>query len=110
MDESVREDVFNSSLVSILVKVRVRSINLYDFDSDISSLEILIKGRFECSERWVNLLDDTIFMYVYCLFCSDSSLFVNFNCSVGEYRGLVWVIFNDSISNDYLELKNDDRE
>ena len=35
---------------------------------------------------------------------------MNFNCSAEEHRGPVWVTFNDSGSNDYVESKNDDRE
>ena len=110
MDESVGEDVFNPSLASTPVKVRTWCINLHDSDSDTSSLETPTKRRPECSERWVNLLDDTTSMCVHCSFCSDSSPSVNFNCSAGEHRGPVWVTFNDSTSNDYLELKNDNRE
>ena len=35
---------------------------------------------------------------------------MNFNCSAEENRGPVWVTFNDSGSNDYVESKNDDLE
>ena len=110
MDDSLGKDVFEPGLASTPVKARARCINLYDSESDKSTLETPTKRRPECSERWVNLLDDTTSTCAHYSFCSDSSPSVNFNCSAEEHRGPVWVTFNDSGSNDYVETKNDDRE
>ena len=108
MDDSVGKDLLQPGLAGTPVKARARYINLYDSDSDKSSLETPTKRRPECSERCVNLLDDTTSTCEHYSFCSDSSPSVNFNCSAEEHRGPVWIIFNDSGSNDCVESKNDD--